>query len=100
MGWDPTSPGRPIPGTGQNIAIGDASTQNATAFGASTQMIRVSAGGDCHVEIGPDPTATASSMLVKATDLPQVLRIGNGEKIAVIQDGSADGNLNVVEWTH
>jgi len=100
-GWTPISPGRPIPGTGQNITIGATSTQNATAFGVGTQMLQLSAiTGSCHVEIGPNPTALATSMLVKNTDPPLVIRIGAGEMIAVIQDASSTGTLNVVEFTH
>ena len=99
-GWSITSPGRPIPGTGQNITIGATSTQNATAFGAQTQVILVTAnGGNCHIELGTNPTATASSLLVKSTDYPKLLRIAPGEKIAVIQDGSSTGTLNVCEFT-
>jgi len=98
-GWSPISPGRPIPGTGQNIVIGAASVQS-TALGTNTQMVQISATGSCHVEIGPNPTATSASMLVKNTDPPLVIRVGAGEKLAAIQDGASTGNLNIVEWTH
>lgn len=98
-GWTVNAPGRPIPGTGQVVAIGAASVQSTT-FGVGTQMIRISATGNCHVEIGPNPTATANSMLVKSTDVPEHIRVGNGEKVAVIQDGASTGNLSIMEYTN
>lgn len=98
MAWDKSSPGRPT-GNDQNVAIGAASVQNGTAFQASTQMLRLSAMGNCHIAIGTNPTASASSMLLKATDPATYVRIAQGEKVAVIQDGSSTGNLNISEWT-
>ena len=98
-GWTVIAPGRPTPGTGQTIAIGAASVASA-GFNTATQFIRISATGNCHVEIGPAPVATANSMLVKSTDDPERIRVGNGEKIAVIQDGASTGNLSVIEYTN
>lgn len=99
MGWICISPFRPISKTGQNVAIGSASVAS-TAVGSQTYAVQLSALGNCHVEIGPAPTATAASMLVKASDPPLVVKIAPGEKVAVIQDASATGNLNIVELTH
>lgn len=85
---------------GQNITIGATSVASA-AFEASTQYIQISAiGGNCHVRLGGAPTAVATDMLVKATDPPMLLRVGNSEKIAVIQDGASTGTLNIIEVTH
>jgi hypothetical protein len=99
MPWIVTSPPRPIAGSGQNLAIGAASVASA-AFGAGVQMIMVSALGNCHVAIGPAPVAVATDLLLKATDPPLLLKVAPGEKIAVIQDGTATGNLNIVQATH
>lgn len=99
MGWTVTAPKRPIAGTGQNLTLGAASVVSA-AVAASTQMVRLSATGNCHVAVGQAPTAVATDMLVKASDPPMVIRVGGGEKIAVIQDGTATGTLNIVEMTH
>lgn len=103
MAWFTISPWRPIPSTGQNVSIGN-SAQASTAFDASgenAQAIQVSAiGGNCHVALGVNPTATSADMLVKASDPPLIIRIAPGEKLSVIQDGSSTGTLNIVEMTH
>lgn len=107
MGWAKNSPIRQITNTvggaalaGQNITIGAASVASA-AFQANTQMIQISAvGGNCHVTVATAPTALATDMLIKATDVPLLIRVAGGEKIAVIQDGASTGTLNIVEVTH
>lgn len=100
MAWMPVSPWRPLAGKGQNITIG-ASATNSTAFAENVQAVQISAiGGNCHVAIGPNPTAIATDMLVKSSDPPLVVRIAPGEKVSVIQDQSSTGTLNVIEVTH
>jgi hypothetical protein len=101
MGWMPISPWRALPGVaGQNLTIGVASVQSA-AFQAETRAVQISAlGGNCHVRTGANPTAVGTDMLVKATDPPLVLAIGNGELLAMIQDASSTGTLNVIEVSH
>lgn len=84
---------------GQNLTIGATSVASA-AFDQYTQFIQISATGNCHVKLAGAPIAVATDMLIKATDMPLVLRVGNGEKIAVIQDGASTGTLNIVEVTH
>lgn len=93
------APWRPVPGTGQNVSIG-ASSAASTAFGAQTRAILVSALGNCHVRIGSSPTAVATDTLVKSSDPPVVFGCGPGDKLAVIQDGAATGNLNITELTN
>jgi hypothetical protein len=90
---------RPVPGTGQTLAIGAASVPSA-AIPAGTFYVRLSALGNCHVQVGMAPVATATDMLVKATDPPTTIRVQPGEKIAVIQDGASTGNLNLIGVTH
>jgi hypothetical protein len=97
--WVPLSPSRPQVGiAGQNLTLGASSVQSA-AFNAQTYMVRLSATGNCHVAIGTNPTATATDMLVKATDGPWLVKVAPGEKIAVIQDGASTGTLNLSEQT-
>lgn len=101
MGWMPVSPWRPVAGTGQNVTIGASSTQATTAFSANCRAIIISGvGGNCHVAIGMNPTALATDMLISANDPPFVMAVNPGEKIAVIQDGTSTGTLNVIEATH
>jgi hypothetical protein len=84
---------------GQNIAIGATSVASA-AFGPQSYMLRISAiGGNCHVNIGMAPVATGTDMLIKATDPAWLVKVAPGEKIAVIQDGSSTGFLNISEQT-
>ena len=97
--WIPIAPWRPIAGSGQNITTGAASVQATNAVGDNAQAIQISATASCHVAIGMNPTATATDMLVKASDPPLVIRVTPGEKIAAIQD-TAGGTLNIVEVTH
>ncbi|CAM2142680.1 DUF5666 domain-containing protein [Pararobbsia alpina] len=100
MAWTPISPWRPLAGKGQNLTIGAASVAS-TAFGDGVQAVQISAiGGNCHVAVGMTPVAVATDMLVKASDPPLVIRIAPGEEIAVIQDQSSTGTLNVIEVTH
>lgn len=103
MKWLTIAPWRPIAGTGQNITIG-ASSVASSAFdpnGENAQAIQISAiGGNCHVALGMAPTAAATDQLVKASDPPIILRIAPGEKLAVIQDASSTGTLNIIELTH
>lgn len=97
MSWTPLSPWRPISGTGQNITFGAAAVSSA-AFNVYTQAVQISCiTANCHVRVGAG--ATATDMLVKASDPPYILRVGNGDIISVIQD-SATGTLNVIEMTH
>ncbi|MDE2000835.1 MAG: hypothetical protein KGI52_18125 [Burkholderiales bacterium] len=99
MSFDASYPWRPIPGAGQNLTIGAASVAS-TAVGTQTYAVSVSATGNCHVAVGVAPVALATSLLVKATDPPRLLRVLPGEKVAVIQDAASTGTLNVHEMSH
>lgn len=88
---------RTIEGSDKVVAIGAASVQS-TAVGASTYGVLLSCTSNCHIQFGMNPTATASSWLLKSTDPGLILGIAPGEKIAVIED-SAVGNLYIVELT-
>ena len=80
----------------QQIALGAASVAS-NAFGPQTWAIRVVATGNCHIDIGASPTASASTAYVAANQKPEYIRVSPGDKIAVIQDGSATGDLYVTE---
>lgn len=98
MAWYPIAPWRPLAGKGQNLTTG-ASSVASTAFGDNVQAVQISATANCHVAVGQSPTATATDMLIKASDPPLVIRVAPGEQIAVIQD-TASGTLNIIEMTH
>lgn len=83
------------PGASQNVAIGGSSTQSA-AFATSTSRVRLSATGACHIALGTNPTATATSTYLPA-NVVEFVEVLGGEKVAVIQDGASTGNLNVTE---
>lgn len=85
-------------GTGKNVAIGAASVQS-TAVGAQTYAIRICATGACHIETGPNPVATATSALISANTYAEYFKVSPGDKVAVIQDGAATGNCNIVEMS-
>lgn len=90
---------RPVSGTGQSLALGSASVASAV-IPAGIFWVRLSATGNCHVAVGQTPVATATDMLVKGSDPPTFVRVQPGEKVAVIQDGTATGNLNLIGVTH
>ena len=91
-------PKYPISGSGQVLALGAASVASA-AVGQNTSIVRIVASGACHVDIGPTPVATATSMYIAPSREGEYFRIGVGEKVAVIQDGTATGNLYLTEMT-
>ena len=57
------------------------STQSA-AFGGSTKLIRVVADADCRIKVGPNPTAVATGLLLKANVI-EYFGVAAGEKLAV-----------------
>lgn len=87
---------RVIPGTGQTLALGAASVASA-AFGSVTNYVRIASTGACHVEFGAAPSATSASAFIAPNVRGEVFRVAPGSKVAVIQDGTATGNLSVVE---
>lgn len=87
---------RVIGGSGQILALGSASVMSAP-FGSQTFAVRLAATGACHVEFGVAPVATASSPLIAANAVGEYFKVQPGEKVAVIQDGAATGNLSIVE---
>lgn len=90
--------GRLIPGSGHNVTLGSASVQS-TAVGEQTYAVRIVSTGACHVDVGPNPIATAASALIAANRVGEFFKVQPGDKVAVIQDGSATGTCNIIEMT-
>ncbi len=95
-GWTPVSPWKL--GAAQTVAIG-ASSVDSSAVGSETRALLISATSDCHIVINGNPTATATSTLIRSAYPPLVFGCGPGDKVAVIQD-SASGTLYVTELSH
>lgn len=97
---------RPIPATGQNLAIGAAVVTSA-AVGSQTRAVRLTAlTGNCHVQFG-NATTTAPTVanlqketLIKSTDYSQVFSCNPGDTLYVVQDGTSTGTLQMQELTH
>lgn len=83
------------PATVQNVAIGSSSAATANATQPGVVVVRLLSDTDCYIAIGQTPTATTSSMKLKA-NVPEYFRIAPERKIAVLQV-SASGTLNVTE---
>ena len=97
---------RIIQGSAQSVAFaaaGGASAQS-TAFGSQTYAIRVAvagaftATGGVRIEIGDNPTASASSALLPVNEA-EVFKVTPGQKIAVLSNDTVTGTLSVVELT-
>jgi hypothetical protein len=82
-------------GVTQDVAISASSVQSA-AFGLQARVIRLKSTGDARFAISKNPTATSSSILILTGDTEYV-NVNPGEKIAVIQEGSSTGTINVTE---
>lgn len=78
----------------QAFAVGAASAQSA-ALSGECRIVRVCATTSCYIAAGPNPTATASDILLPAnTEIKFTVKAG--WRIAAIRV-SADGICNVVE---
>jgi hypothetical protein len=84
--------------TSQNVAVGAASATVTNAFGSQTYCVRISTTGACHFRIveAAGGTALATDPLLP-TNWVDYITVSPGQKIAVIQDGTSTGNLNVTE---
>jgi hypothetical protein len=93
--------------TTQNVsyaAAGGASAQS-TAFGSQTYAIRVCSVGvvsatidGVRYAIGENPTATATTELMPVNWV-EYIKVGPGQKIAVLGNNTGTGTVNVVELT-
>jgi len=78
----------------QNITT-SGSSQQSSAFGDDTRIIRVATTQDTYIELGTNPTATTSSFLMPAGSI-EFLRVNPSSKIAVIQVTTA-GRISIAE---
>jgi hypothetical protein len=77
------------------LALGAASVQSV-AIPAFITEVRLSSSGNCWVAFGTSPTAAAADgSIYIAAGQPEYFRVSPGQKVAVIQDGAATGNLSV-----
>lgn len=86
-----------LAGTDQKVTFAASSVQSA-AVGNYTYAVILSTTATCHIAVGVNPTATATTYLLKATDPSLILGIKPGEKVAAIQD-TAGGSLFMTELT-
>lgn len=68
----------------QAVAIGAASAQSV-ALAATTTLVRVFAGAKCTINIGANPTATATNTIQLGEEQFDYFTVNPGEKIAVIE---------------
>lgn len=67
----------------QQLTVGAASVQSV-AFQANTGLIRIKTDTPCRIEVGANPTAVATSLLLAAGDT-EYFGVTPGQKLAVIQ---------------
>ena len=80
--------GVPSLGTTQVFTVTTSSVQS-TAFGANTTMIRIAcSSGHCHFAIGTNPTASLTTSPMMPNNFSEIIRVGPGQKIAVIKDAT------------
>ncbi len=82
-------------GAQEVIVIGAASVQGAL-FARTARALRIAPDGNIHYEVGTNPTADANSPYLGAGAVEDV-RIKFGERIAIIRDASATGNVTLTE---
>lgn len=84
-----------IPGTVQNITT-SGSSQQSSAVGSGTTIIRIAVNTDTYVAIGANPTASTGSMLMPAGDVEFLAVTAGVTKVAVLQV-SAAGVASITE---
>lgn len=76
-------------GTCQKIST-SGSSQQLTAFGANTSVIRIFCTKDCHVKVATNPTAaTDGTSMFLPGGIVEYFAVQGGQKLAVIQDTTA-----------
>ena len=86
-----------VPGTTQNLTSTD-TTQQCDAVGPYTSIIRVACQQDTFIEIGADPIAATSSMLLSGGGSEFLAVVPGVTKIAVLKV-SAAGVVSITELT-
>jgi len=85
-----------VPGTVQNITTSDTSQATANAVGSTSAIVRIAVNQDTYIDIGSDPEATTSSMLITAGGVEYVAVVPSTSKIAVLQV-STSGVASITE---
>ena len=102
-------PFRVFQGFSQNVpyAASTGASAQSNPFNAQTRVIRVcvtglmtaTTGTGVRIEIGDNPTATATSLLL-VPNIPEYFIVSPGQKIAVLGNDTATGNVGVTEMTN
>lgn len=82
-------------GANQNITV-SGSSQQTTAFGTNTRVIRVAAAVAAFIELGENPTAAAASSAYLPAGSVNFFVVSGGWKAALIQ-ASSGGVVSVTE---
>jgi hypothetical protein len=83
------------PGTNQKLTSNTSSSQQSSAFGTHTSLIRVYCVTDTYVAIGSSPTASSSSMIIPGGGV-EYLAVNGSDKIAVLALLTA-GTVDITE---
>ena len=83
------------PGASQAVAVGATSTPSS-AVADNTQAVLLTSTVPCFVSVGSSPTAAANSSLYLAANVPTVVAVSGGWKVAAIQ-ASSSGTLYLTE---
>ena len=89
---------RPLSANDQTVAVGAASTAQATPVTAKTSVVRIVSTTDCHLALGngADPTATTANLLLPASVI-EYFKVFEDDRFAVIQN-AAGGTLFIGEF--
>jgi hypothetical protein len=77
-----------IPGTVQNITT-SGSSQQSSAVGSGTSIVRIAVNQDTYIAVGANPTASSSTMLMPAGSVEFIAVTGGVTKVAVLQVSSS-----------
>ena len=80
-----------ITGATQHFTL-SGSSQASTAFGAGTYQVRIATGAQpAYFQVGATPVATTNTSMVLGINLVDYVPVRPGQKIAVLEAGSAGG---------
>lgn len=83
------------PNVSQSVAFTGTSAQS-TAFQGATSVIQIVATAACFVAIGASPTAAANTSMYVPANVPVMIGVVGGQKLAVIQ-ATGTGTLYITE---
>ena len=82
-------------GTQHNITLGAASVQTPV-FSRQCRSVRLAPLGDCHHEIGTNPTATTASPFLGDNGV-EYIPVALNDRLAIIQSGAAVDIVTITE---